>query len=213
MPPETGACLFNPAMFRPRTALIAALLIGLGLLLASLQDQQDREPYIERDENSPDTYILDGEITQFDAKGQVARSIVAKRLTHYPLNDVTELLAPRITLYRTGAEGAQPWHISAGSGKLFHRQAGRPERLELHDSFVAEMKQPWARSLHIEGQSIVIIPDQEYVLSQGSVMITGPDFRTLAGSLEAWLGEERLLLQSSDAQQVETTLLLSGREP
>ena len=194
-----------------RRALIISLLFTLVLLLTVLQDHQRGEPQTLLARDAPDMYMADAEIIQFNTAGRVARKIHAARVSHYPLDDRTEISEPRVTLYNQDALPDQQatWQIAARLGKLLPGQAENPDTLELYERVVAKRQKAGGSGLQISGHAMKIIPELNRLETDQPVVIQDSGSRTLAAGLKAYLNDERLLLYSSGEQRVHTTLMPS----
>jgi lipopolysaccharide export system protein LptC len=75
--------------------LLMLALAALSLWLErTVREEEGLHPSLRR--HDPD-YIVDGMVhTRYDAQGQVESTLVAAKMIHYPDDDTTELLAPRM---------------------------------------------------------------------------------------------------------------------
>lgn len=85
---------------KPSSTRLFPLLLMLALAALSLwlertvRVEESQHPSLRR--HDPD-YIVDGLVhTKFDAQGQVESTLVAAKMIHYPDDDTTELVAPRM---------------------------------------------------------------------------------------------------------------------
>lgn len=64
----------------------------------------------------PDIIITDLNITQFNAQGNMANHFYTPELTHFPYNNLSQFIEPRIIVY-SQASSEQPWLIQANQGE------------------------------------------------------------------------------------------------
>ena len=97
-----------------RLLIPGVLLVLFALVINWMTDESGRLPAQEPG-NEPDIYMLNASIQQYDSAGDLQHRIEADRFTHFPLTDVTSLIAPSI---RLGSAARHPWTIDAHQGRI-----------------------------------------------------------------------------------------------
>ncbi|CAG0998302.1 hypothetical protein RHDC4_02993 [Rhodocyclaceae bacterium] len=87
----SGAALFPVGLL----GLLAALTFWLE---QATQEQPGRDG---RSRHDPDFIVERFHVRRFDTEGMLQHSLVAQKMLHYPDDDSTEVLAPRLTYHRT----------------------------------------------------------------------------------------------------------------
>ncbi len=202
-------------MYTTRNILLISLIILFAATTNWLIDQQepaDDGRSIGR--NDPDLYMLNAKITQFATNGGRQHEIIASRLTHFPLTDMTALISPEVKLFAHNA--TNPWKITADNGRLLPESQLRDESLELWDNVSAEKADLRGEFIKIKTASLTVYPGQDFAETDQMVTIDGVGGRTSAAGMQAYLNEGRFLFVSDEANKVVTTLLpvkVAGQAP
>lgn len=156
--------------------------IGLMALLAATTFWLERATQTEdgRDGNhrhDPD-YIVDNfHVRRFDVDGALQHSLDAQKMLHYPDDESTEVLAPRLTYHRT-----PPAHVS--SNKAWLDKDGKHVKLDgdvhvIRDSIDDRPKTEITTSV------LYAVPDDEFAhtdapvtITQGQTVINGSGMET-----------------------------------
>jgi len=78
---------------------VLAVLAGLTFWLERLS-QPRAEATDDRQRHDPDFYVDGLQLRRFDDEGRLQYSLFAQRMVHYPDDDTTEVLAPRLSWHR-----------------------------------------------------------------------------------------------------------------
>lgn len=150
-------------------------MLSLALLTFWLERTvREEHPQTTIRRHDPD-YIVDNfEITSFDAKGLAESTLSAAKMLHYPDDDSTDLIAPRVVQTKPG----QPrMTLTADRGTLSH--SGDEVFLFGNVTLVrdAEAKQPEMRLrttfLHVVTAQSLALTDREVTLEDDHRVITG----------------------------------------
>jgi len=197
-------------MFTTRNILLFSLIILFAIATNWVIDQEelaDDETTIGR--NDPDLYMLNARITQFSTDGSRQHEIMASRLTHFPLTDMTALIEPEVKLFARNA--TNPWKITADNGRLLPESQLRDQIVELWDNVLAEKSGSQGEFINIKTASLTIYPGQDFAETDQKVVIDGVGGRTSAAGMKAYLDEGRYLFVSDESNKVITTLLPAAR--
>ena len=189
-----------------RNILLISLIVLFAAVTNWLIDQQeplDDGPSIGP--NDPDLYMLNAKITQFATNGGRQHEIIASRLTHFPLTDMTALISPEVKLFAHNA--TNPWKITADNGRLLPESQLRDEIVELWDNVAAEKTDLQGEFIKIKTTSLTIYPGQDFAETDQMVTIDGVGGRTSAAGMQAYLNEGRFLFVSDETNKVITTVL------
>ncbi|MCB1646600.1 MAG: LPS export ABC transporter periplasmic protein LptC [Pseudomonadales bacterium] len=198
-------------MFNSRSIL----LIGLILLVAwsanwliIREDAEEEAPAIGR--NDPDLYMLDATITQFNDEGERQHIILADRLTHYPLTDMTSMIEPRVKLFSENVES--PWDIESKNGRLLPESQLRSQIVELWDQVLATRIEENGDFVNIQTESLWVYPGRDYAETNRKVFIDDNSGRTSAAGMQAYLDEGKYIFFSGPEDRVNTILLPQFRK-
>jgi lipopolysaccharide export system protein LptC len=203
----------QPKLFIMYTTRNILLFILAGLFavatnwLLDQEDSADNEATIGR--NDPDLYMLNAKITQFATSGGRQHEIIASRLTHFPLTDMTALISPEVKLFARNT--TNPWKITADNGRLLPESQLRDEIVELWDNVSAEKSASPGEFIKIKTASLTIYPGQDFAETDQMVTIDGVGGRTSAAGMHAYLNEGRFLFVSDKTHKVITTLLPAAK--
>lgn len=107
-----------PTRANPAATLFPLLLVGLLAGMSYWLELASRAPAAASDGKSrhdPDYIIKNFEVRRFDQQGNLQHTVLADVMRHYPDDDSTFVLAPRITYHRTPPTfiNAREAHISS----------------------------------------------------------------------------------------------------
>lgn len=156
--------------------------------------------------NEPDLYMTGARITQFNEDGSKQHQLLASRMTHFPLTDVTTLAVPNMFLFPDD-NAAEPWDIIASSGRLLPRSVFSDETVELWDQVLAIRSTEDGGFVHIETEMLTVFPEQDFAHTEAPVSIDNASSHTIAGGgMKAWLEDGRFEFFASGSQRVVTVL-------
>ena len=162
---------------RSAAALSVALLAGLAgssYYLAELSDRVERPAADPRVAHEPDYFVEGFAVTRTNASGEPVFRLSAERLVHFPDDDSSEMVQPRLA----SLDPTTPVVPVAAAGGRAYRGA---EATHLYDS--ARVVRAGARDdppLQIESDYVLILyreniarSDREVRISQGGSSLTG----------------------------------------
>lgn len=93
-----------------------AALVGLGVILAWLQEANTPNPFalIPEEHGEPDYYIEGAQLTRYNAQGQAFQVLNSPEVTHYPEQNLS-LLSQPVLVHHT--EDGQTWHLTAATAQ------------------------------------------------------------------------------------------------
>jgi lipopolysaccharide export system protein LptC len=130
---------------------------------------------------APDMYIDHPVWQQFDVQGRLSRQLRAERMEHWPGEDASRLVEPRL---RLGRDSEARWTASARRGQL----QDQPALLVLEQQVVLAREPATAGPvintswLRISGPDHLIETDRAVVLNSGSWHVTATGLHAAAGS-------------------------------
>jgi lipopolysaccharide export system protein LptC len=174
---------------RTNTLFSLSLAAGLAALTLWLERMVDvprgSQPNVL--EHDPDFIVEQFTATSLDKGGRPEYRLAARRMTHYPDDETTELEEPRLVQYR---EGGPPVRISAERGTV----TKDGEEVRLYGNVVVVREGTRGRApLQMETTFLQVFPKQDIartpeavVISEGSSRLTGVgmDYNTKTRQLE-----------------------------
>ena len=195
-----------PTLINSRNFLLFSLILFFAIATNWVIDREEQGLQAPGGgQNDPDMYMLEANITQFSPTGARQHDIQANRLTHFPLTDMTALIAPRIRLFTHHQD--QPWKITADSGRLLRKSQLRDETVELWDNVLAARADQSGHVITIATASLTVHPGQDYAETDQPVIIKSKDGSTSAAGMKAYLQQNKYEFSSSSQDRVQTTLL------
>ena len=168
-------------------ALLAAL-AALTFWLERVTQPRDRsQAGIVR--HDPD-YIVDGlSARRMDHVGRVKHTLLARKMTHYPDDDVTLLVEPKFVTY---AEGRAPVSVTSRQARV----SGNGEHVYFEDNVrVVRAPQGNESELTVETNYLHVIPDQNLASTDRPVTIRNAAIVIAASGLELNIETRVLNLQ------------------
>ncbi|MDE1983824.1 MAG: LPS export ABC transporter periplasmic protein LptC [Gammaproteobacteria bacterium] len=138
----------------------------------------------------PDYSFTDATVTTFNAQGNPQAILRSPRMLHHPDDDSIEVFAPRIQYF---ISGSPPWNAAADQALL--PAGGNLVELEGH----VQMQHPANNNgppLLIQTDKMNVDLDTNIATTADPVAITQGNSRMTGVGLQAWLNDNRLLLQS-----------------
>ncbi|GHC20092.1 LPS export ABC transporter periplasmic protein LptC [Aidingimonas halophila] len=165
---------------------IALLIVALGVLLAVIEQRDDRSPgpVPTDDAGEPDYYLEGVTMTRFDAEGSPHQRLETPRLVHTPDDDTTRSETPRATFL--DSEG-RTWHGSGETGRL----GPGNELLTLRGN--ARLTAP-EEGWQLDTDTLYIDIDDSYAWSETSALLQQPPQRMRGDRFEAWFDDNRMRL-------------------
>jgi len=194
-------------MLTNRLLIVSIFILLIAATTNLLIDQNaENSPAQVIGKNDPDMYMRNANITQFSELGKKRHNILAERLTHFPLTNITTLKTPRMILYPT-LQGEMPWHIQADHGRQLPKAPVREEVIELWDGVVATQTSTVGDFINISTESLTVYPVRDYAETTQKVYIDDNSGRTTAAGMKAYFSEGRFIFFSNRAERVRTIYL------
>lgn len=140
--------------------------------------------------HEPDYTFTDATVTTLNDQGKPEAVMTSPRMLHHPDDDSVEVFAPRIQYF---IAGGQPWHVAADHALL--PSGGKLVELDGH----VEMQHPGndgGPPLVIQTDKISVDLNTNIATTADPVQITQGNSRMTAVGMQAYLNDNRLLLQS-----------------
>ena len=166
------------------------LAAGGSLWLAHLEEPPPRRA----GGHAPDFFLNDLMATALGRDGRPERRLWAREMRHYPDDDSTELLAPRLELYE---EAGPPWQLRAetawlsGDGELLLLQG------EVHIDRAAG---PGSRPVQAVTYNLRVQPKERYAETDERVTLHSAASWVEATGMQAWLIRPLRIKLLSDAR-------------
>jgi lipopolysaccharide export system protein LptC len=167
---------------------LAAALAALTLWLDhTVRRETPPHPALRR--HDPDLVVENFGLTRYDADGQVAAVLAAAKMVHFPDDDSTELLAPRIVQHRPGEPRLT---ASAHRGRL----SADGEELFLEDDVLLVREDPEPGSeMRIRTDFLHVVQAKSLVRTDREVLITDRWRRLSARGMEYHNDSRQLFLR------------------
>lgn len=178
------------ARVNPVASLFPLLILGLLAGLSYWLELASRAPVTAatgHTRHDPDTLVYGFEIRRFDAEGRLQHTLRAAEMRHYPDDDSTEVIAPRLVYHRN-----PPTEIEAARALV----SGRGERVSLRDDVRVRRGATGDRpATELTTAALDVWPEDEIARSDAPVTITQGASRIQgAGGLEADHKNQRYVL-------------------
>ncbi|OOZ36788.1 LPS export ABC transporter periplasmic protein LptC [Solemya velesiana gill symbiont] len=160
-----------------------ALLVMTGISWWIAERSGIQEGGTEAEKHTPDYYLEGMTTIQMDEDGIPEQELWAERMTHYPDDDSTELIEPRLKLYD---EEKPPWRLSAKSGWI----SGDGELVLLNGKVkIDRSAAPNVKPIHIVTRDLRIQQDQNYAETDAEITIRTDTDRMEGRGMQAWFNE------------------------
>ncbi len=166
-------------------ALVGAV-AGSAWLLGQIDEGEG--PRVARQSHDPDYYLEDFTQAAMGHDGAPLRRLAAASLVHYPDDDSSELVRPRLELYN---EGPRPWHVVAERGWV---SAGNEVLLLYGEVEIWRDDADGGRELELRTRDLRILPEEQYAESDHPTVIRTRNTVINATGLRADFGKRRLEL-------------------
>ena len=166
--------------------LLALMAAGSTWLLDRLDTGEARRVAGER--HDPDWYMRDFTQRTMGMEGDLVRKLTADSMVHYPDDDSTELVRPRLELYNNGP---RPWHVVADRGWV----SGGNEVILLYGEVeIWRLQDDGEREVEVLTTDLRILPDEQYAETDNAATIRTRTTTTRAVGMRASFGVSRLEL-------------------
>jgi lipopolysaccharide export system protein LptC len=171
-----------------RTLLIT---IAVLLMLAGVSQWLSRETRQEAKrtdvaETSPDFFITEFKATELDSLGRPTQRITGSRLAHFS-DDRTQITQPHLTVFRPGSA---PWEMTAAEGQSLNRGA------VVHLKGGVKISREGPEATEIVTDHLEVRPQSRYAETAAPITLTTAQGRVQAVGMQAFLAEEKVVLQS-----------------
>ena len=156
--------------------LMVALAAGSFWLERAVQaPQSDKSGRLRHD---PDFIAEDFDITKLNAAGKPEYVLFAKRMLHYPDDDSTEIVAPRLVQHQ---DSASPITIHSDRGLL----SSRGEEAKLYGNVVVVREASKGQSeMRVQTEYLQVFPDRDVAYTDKPVVISQDNSRLSGVGME-----------------------------
>ena len=138
--------------------------------------------------HEPDYYIEDMVRNTLDETGALKNILYADLVTHYPDDDSTELLQPRMEIYNGGAD---PWYVTAESGWV----SSGSEVVLLHGEVeIWRLNDNGGREFEVLTTELRVLPEEQYAETDNPAIIKSETTTTNSIGMRANFAHDRLEL-------------------
>lgn len=171
-----------------RRTLVLPLVVLLLALASQWLSRETRQEVQQAEAGSgaPDFFVSDFTATELGPDGSPARRVEGIYLAQFP-DQQAVITEPRLTVYRP--DGA-PWELTAAEGRSFNRG----ERVHLSGGVRVQREGPEATEIVTD--NLEVRPEQRYAETAAPVTMITRQGRIDAVGMQAFMGEERVLLHS-----------------
>ena len=181
---------------RANTLFPLMLLIGLAgmsLWLERAVQDEGRGQRVER--NDPDFIVENFTATSMNETGKPVSTLTARRMSHYPVDQSSELEKPHLVQLR---DNGTELHISADRGKV----SGSGEEVRLYGNVVVYREATAERpELRMETRYLQVFPEQDLARTPEHVVITQGRSRLTGTGFEVNSRTEEFVLKSNVSGQ------------
>lgn len=168
--------------------LILALLIGAAVFSAWLLNwlSADTGAAVRTDAQGPDYYMEDFTTLTMDRDGKPRNKLWAEYMAHYPHDDSTELVKPRMAIYR---ENEPPLYIDAEKGRV----EGDDDIILLYGIVkMREYDETGDPVLEVSTTNVKVLLEEEYAETDNHATIVTNTAVITGMGMRAYLPENRL---------------------
>jgi len=171
--------------------LLLPLLILVVIALDRIETPPDFvvEETIDMRETQSDYYMADFKTRKFRVDGSIEYTIQGDTLAHYPDNDRSEIIAPRIELNRTGAT----WNISSVEGRF----DTNPDLFTLHGDVVMHRHSSNIDPITITTDQLTVATESNLVSTDANIEIVSEHWALKATGMTSAIDDGKLTLLSS----------------
>jgi lipopolysaccharide export system protein LptC len=172
-----------------RWTIIGVLLLLVGVTGGWLMRLEEKPKDAAKEvRHVPDSYMEDFTRTDMDENGLVKRRLRAEYMRHFPDDDSTELLRPRLEIYNGGSK---PWYATAKKGWV----SADNELIHLFgEVHIWSNDAQGRRKVEVITEELHAWPQIEYAETDKAATIITPASITHGIGLRVYLGSERLEL-------------------
>ncbi len=194
--------LFGRRLKKRFISLIGLTILGLAVHFLDVQRPQSFDLFsdIPETQSEPDYYTVNSQFLEYDANGNLSRSLKSERLLHYPDTKETSLEKPQITTYTP--DGHPQWHATASTGLV----EGDGSHFQLNQNVIVWQmagsevsgSKPDQQDvqLRLSTEQLNIDLDEDQVLTDQPVLISTSEGDTWAVGLFADMTTNKIQLKS-----------------
>jgi len=177
--------------FLSRYWLILPLLILVVIAIDRIETPEtfEVEETIDMRETRSDYYMADFKTRKYRADGSIEYTIQGDTLAHYPDNDRSEIIAPKMQLHRPGAV----WEISSSSGRF----DTNPDLFTLQGGVVVHRTQSDSDPITIKTDSLTVATQSNQVSTDNAIEIVSAHWALKAVGMTSAIDDGTLTLLSS----------------
>ena len=171
------------------------LLLPLLILVVIAVDRIETPPAIETEQTidmrqtRSDYYMAGFKTRKFRPDGSVEYTVQGDTLAHYPDNDRSEIIAPRIKLNRPGAT----WNISSSKGRF----DTNPDLFTLEGDVVMQRQRSNSEPITITTNQLTIATESNQVSTDAAIEIVSAHWALTAKGMTSAIDDGTLTLLSS----------------
>lgn len=193
--------LFGHRLKKRFISLIGLTALGVAVHFLDSQRPQSFDLFSDLPEkpSEPDYYTINSQFLEYDANGNLSRSLQSERLLHYPATKETSLEKPQITTYTS--DGTPQWQATANEGLL----EGDGSHFQLNQNVIVwqmtarkaeDLKESQKVQLRLTTGQLNIDLDNDKVSTDQPVLISSPEGDTRAVGLFADMTTNIIQLKS-----------------
>ena len=172
---------------RLKVSAILLVLAGTSAWLLHLLSSGSQE-YVGDESYEPDFYIERFITTEMNMDGTPKNRLHADYMAHYPDNDTSELVKPRLEVFQ---QDSNPLIIIADKGWV---TSDNEVILLTGEVNIWQDDGTGNRKMQINTTDVKILPGQEYAETDNEATFTNSDSVTTATGVRAYFKEERIVL-------------------
>lgn len=177
------------------------LLLPLLILVVIAVDRIEAPPVIETEETidmrqtQSDYYMAEFKTRKFRIDGSIEYTVQGETLAHYPDNDRSEIIAPRIELNRPGAT----WDISSLKGRF----DTNPDLFTLQGEVVMHRRRSKNDPITITTDQLTVATESNQVSTDADIKIESAHWALKATGMTSAIDDGTLTLLSSVSARYE----------
>ena len=165
-------------MHWPSLIVLLVLAVLSGWILQRL-DSGSAQP-APKIRHEPDYYMEQFSKLSMDVKGHLDSKLEAQFMVHYPDDDSTELVQPKLELYNGST---RPWIVVAERGWV----SAKNEHILLYGPVeIWRYDDDGNRELELRTKDLRILADEDYAESDNPTTVRSPSSTTHAVGMQAW---------------------------
>ena len=147
------------------------------------------EETIDMSETRSDYYMAEFSTRKFGADGQVEYIVHGETLAHFPDDDRSEVVAPRIELHRPEAL----WQIQSSKGRF----DTDPDLFTLEGNVILNRHREGSAPVTVRTSRLMVATDDNIVSTDQPIVIEAPSWRLEATGLSSAIDDGKLDLHSA----------------